>query len=58
MAIFGLLALMVPLALVAGACEGIGAMHRRAKEKAEWKHLYSYYYPNGKAWRNEDTCSM
>ena len=51
MAIFGALALLLPLTLAAGVYEGILALHRRARERAEWRYLKAYYYPNGKAWR-------
>ncbi len=50
MAIFGLLALMVPIALLAGVCEGIGAMYRRGKAKAEWRRIKRNCYPRRKVW--------
>lgn len=58
MAIFTALALIMALTVPAGIYEGIQALHRRAREQAEWRHLKAYYYPNGRAWRYEDTCSM
>lgn len=58
MAIFTALAFMLILTVAAGIAEIIIHLYYKAREKAEWKHLYAYYYPNGKAWRNEDTCSM
>lgn len=51
MAIFGALALLLPLALAAGVYEGIISLYYKAREKAEWRYLKAYYYPNGKAWR-------
>lgn len=58
MAVFTALALFLPLITAAGIYEGILALHRRARERREWKHLKAYYYPNGRAWRYEDTCGM
>ena len=51
MAIFTALVFMLILTVAAGIAEIIIHLCYKAREKAEWKHLYSYYYPNGKARR-------
>lgn len=51
MAIFGALALLLPLTLAAGVYEGFMALVYRIRDRREWKRLKAYYYPNGKAWR-------
>ena len=46
MAIFGALALLLPLTLAAGLYEGIMALVYRIRDRREWKRLKAYYYPN------------
>lgn len=51
MAIFTALAFMLILTVGAGIAEIIIHLYYKARERREWRHLYSYYYPNGKARR-------
>lgn len=51
MAIFTALAFALILTVGAGIAEIIIHLYYKAKEKAEWRHLHSYYYPDGHAIR-------
>ena len=51
MAIFTALAFMLILTVMAGIAEIIIHLYYKAQERREWRHLHSYYYPNGQARR-------
>ena len=50
MGIFTMIAMFLPLVILAGVLEGGQAIYRKAVDAAEWRRIKKEHYPRRKAW--------